>query len=93
MATVVAKFRVLAVTTTMGNKKVTVDGEEKWIPAEVKSIRLGAVYDPDPNHENHKFWEATPSGQIELNIVNAGAADMLRLNDEFYVYFSAEKLV
>lgn len=91
---VVAKFKVGELKRSMGNRRTTGEnGEDKWVTAEVRSIHMTPVYDPDPEHENRKFWEATPSGQIDLAIVNADAASEFELDEEYYVYFSKERLL
>ena len=38
--------------------------------------------------ENKEFWEATPSGKIELGVINLAAALPFDLNREFYVDFT-----
>lgn len=39
----------------------------------------------DPSHENSKFWAATPSGRLELGVVNAAAVVGLEPGVEFYL--------
>ena len=46
------------------------------------------VYSTDPQHENKAFWEATPSGSIELNINNPEAVKEYELGKEYYVDFT-----
>lgn len=51
-------------------------------------IRLSAVYSTDPNHENKSFWDATPSGTIDMYISNPVAFGFFELGEEVYVDFS-----
>lgn len=61
----------------------------KWKPGEVRSVVLSPVYgNGDPNHENTKFWQATPSGRIEIGCANLAAAEAFELGREYYVDFS-----
>lgn len=73
---VVAKFRVNA------KKEMT------WGEGVAYEIMLNPVYDPDPESENGKFYSATPSGQIQLNIVRPAAADEFEVGREYFVNFS-----
>ncbi len=42
----------------------------------------------DPNHENTKFWQASPSGQIQIGCANLAAAEAFELGREYYVDFT-----
>jgi hypothetical protein len=42
----------------------------------------------DPDHENSKFWNASPGGSFELNIVNAAAVEMFEPGKEYYLDFT-----
>ncbi|MCE9605048.1 MAG: hypothetical protein K8U03_09135 [Planctomycetia bacterium] len=56
---------------------------------ELKTILLTPVYgDGNPEHENTKFWNYTPSGRIELGTVNPQASDQFELGKEYYVDFT-----
>ena len=75
-----AKFRVTSITET-----------ENWNKERgpVKTIKLSPVYgNSDPNHENTKFFEATPSGAIELGCVNPDASGQFELGKEYYIDFT-----
>jgi hypothetical protein len=53
------------------------------------TIKLSPVYgNNDPNHENTKFWEASPSGSFELGTINADAAAIFELGQEYYIDIS-----
>ena len=43
-------------------------------------------YKPDdPTHENSKFWTASPSGKMELNIQNRELFDRFEVGQEIYL--------
>lgn len=37
--------------------------------------------------ENTKFWQASPSGRLELGCINQEAADAFELGKEYYIDF------
>ena len=50
------------------------------------SIECQPVYSSDPESENKAFWEASPSGKLELYVTNEDAFDSLpEPGEEFYV--------
>lgn len=53
-------------------------------------VELWPVYSQDENHENKKFWDATPSGKIEMSI-KGEAAQRFIVGQEYYVDFSASE--
>jgi hypothetical protein len=56
---------------------------------EVRTVVMSPVYgNGDPEHENTKFWHATPSGKLELGWANLTAAEMFELGKEYYVDFT-----
>lgn len=80
-----AKFKVTGIERSMGSKLE--DG--KYVPAEIQTVKLSPVYgNNDPAHENTKFWQATPTGQIQLGCINADAAAAFHLDGEYYVDFT-----
>lgn len=85
-----AKFKVTMITRHESNKSVrNEDGSYSSEPSEVRSIHMSPVYgNGDPAHENTKFWEATPSGHLELGCANLEAAQAFELGKEYYVDFS-----
>lgn len=52
------------------------------------TVRLHPVYSSDPNHENKRFWDATPSGSIEMQVNNMAALEQFEPGQEFYVDFT-----
>ena len=64
-------------------------GPENMEIVEVKTIKMSPVYaNDDPNHENSKFWDATPSGKLELGTINPEAHKQFELGKEYYVDFT-----
>lgn len=60
-----------------------------------RSVELLPVYSQNPNHENKAFWDATPSGKIELYINAADdgggprpAAEAFEPGQEYYIDIS-----
>lgn len=52
------------------------------------SLRASPVYSSDPKSENKAFWDATPSGKLELNCANAKALAGFKPGDELYIDIS-----
>jgi hypothetical protein len=82
-----AKFRCDSITLMMGYRY---DKDAKTnVPVPSRSISMSPVYgNGNPEHENTKFWEASPSGKLDLNVVNAAAADMFEVGKEYYLDIS-----
>lgn len=56
---------------------------------EMRTLKLSPVYgNGDPNHENTKFWNASPSGQLTLGTVNPGAWSQFEIGKEYYIDFT-----
>ena len=72
MSTVTAKFRVHHIS----------DGG-----AAGKSIFMSPVYSSDPASENYSWSQATPGGQIAMQISNPAAAEAFELNAEYLIEF------
>lgn len=43
---------------------------QKYGDKEMRSFKFNPVYSQDPNSENKKFWDASPSGELNLGVVN-----------------------
>jgi len=75
-----AKFRCVS---------ITLQGKDR-APC---SVKLSAVY-PDAekdgyaHDENHAFFNATPYGEITMNIQNPYGAEMFQPGDSYYVDFT-----
>ncbi len=87
--TVRAKFKVNSIERTMGGTTVYEDGISRFEKCEMWTIKMQPVYgNGDPEHENTKFWQASPGGLISLNCVNAAAVSQFELEKEYYVDFT-----
>lgn len=61
-------------------KAVEVSGDDGQI-----NVNLEPVYSDDPEHENKKFWDATPAGQFWMNINNQACAGFFQPGHEYYI--------
>lgn len=94
--TVRAKFKVDSIERTILRRPVVNPASGKrdnWQlgqeNVEMRTVKLSPVFgNGDPNHENTKFWEASPGGKLELNVINLEAAEAFGLGEEFYVDFT-----
>jgi len=92
--TVRAKFTVNAITRTMGQMPdpsgaKNERGYSVYVPTEMWTVKMSPVYgNGDPTHENTKFWQASPSGMLELGTVNKAAVEQFDIGREFYVDFT-----
>lgn len=75
--TVRAKFKVISITTQANWQK------DK---GHIGTVRLHPVTGDIP--ENKAFYEATPSGQIEIGTINQQALEHFAIGREFYVDFT-----
>jgi len=80
-----AKFKVDSIEATLGNKQKPEGG---WEQVEMKTIKMSPVYSTDPAHENKKFWDMSPGGQLSLNCVNPAASSQFELGAEYYLDFT-----
>ena len=55
-------------------------------------VDLMAVYSPDPQSENRRFWKATPSAHFTLYIDNPDARGVFLPGVEYHVDFSVAGL-
>ena len=87
-----AKFKVQRIERSLGVRRTGKNdqGRDVYEPCELRTIVLQPVYavNGDPNHENTKFWEASPSGEIKLGTINQAAWETFELNGEYYVDFT-----
>lgn len=77
MSTVRAKFKVQSVTVTAHWQK------DK---GHVGTVKLAPVTGDSP--ENKTFYDATPSGSIDLGTINQAALALFEIGREFYVDFT-----
>lgn len=84
-----AKFKVVRIECGMGYKRdFDKDGKELWTAAEQRTVVLSPVFSSDPQSENAKFWNASPSGEIKLGMINQEAWGEFELDKEYYVDFT-----
>src|SRR5574343_1440901 len=81
---VVAKFKVNSTQSTLTQKQ---NAEGQWEKVEMRTISLNPVYSNNPDDENRKFWDASPSGEIKLGVINPQAWPYFELGAEYYVEF------
>ena len=88
---VIAKFKVNRFESHQENRRkdATKGFEmENLETVEVRTVVLNPVYGKgDPSHENTRFWQYTPSGEIRLGTVNPEAWKYFELGQEYYVEF------
>ncbi|MGF1934533.1 MAG: hypothetical protein RM347_009035 [Nostoc sp. ChiQUE02] len=53
------------------------------------TVILTPVTSNPPNAENLTFWQATPAGNITLQITNPAASAQFSVGTEYYVDFTA----
>lgn len=88
-----AKFKVQRIESTQHNRaKPGPDGKPNYQDVELIEMRtvvLSPVYgNGDPEHENTKFWEQSPSGEIKLGTINPAAWQAFELGHEYYIDFT-----
>jgi hypothetical protein len=60
-----------------------------YAEGEVRTVHMSPVYgNGDPSHENTKFWQASPSGMLQIGCANLKAAEAFELGKEYYVDFT-----
>jgi hypothetical protein len=58
-------------------------------PVELRTLKFSPVYgNGDPEHENTKFWNASPSGEIRLGTINPEAWQAFEMGKEYYIDFT-----
>lgn len=86
-----AKFYVEKFESTLFKRKV--DESKSWTDDNVetmeqRTIIMRPVYgNGDPNHENTKFWKASPTGELRLGTVNKEVWPQFELGKEYYLTF------
>lgn len=83
-----AKFRLDRVEQMLySTNEKNADGS--WKKVEMRTLVLVPVYgNGDPGHENTKFWNASPTGEIKLGTVNPQAWEQFDLGAEYYIDFT-----
>jgi hypothetical protein len=94
-----AKFVVNRIEITQGYRRIrTADGNDyeknerdypKTTACDLRTIVLSPVYaNNDPKHENSRFWDSSPTGEIKLGTVNPDAWQQFELGKEYYIDFT-----
>jgi hypothetical protein len=82
-----AKFRCDSITHLITH--IYDQDAKQSIPTPARTVKMSPVYgNGDPTHENTKFWQASPGGALELNVVNAAAVEQFEVGREYYVDFT-----
>lgn len=93
--TVRAKFKVTSVeiqSHLSNTGKRSDDGSPVYEKVELRTIKMSPVYgNGDPNHENTKFWQYSPSGSLTLGTINPAAWEQFEIDGEYYVDFTPAK--
>lgn len=55
---------------------------------EMRSVYLTPVYSDEPGSENKKYWDASPSGSLQLGTINPEAWKQFELDKEYYIDFT-----
>lgn len=92
-ATVRAKFNCDTVTMLKGSRPAAdakfdpTRGYDKYEDCICYSIVLTPVYTGNDG-ENSKFWSATPSGRLEMQVLNQPAGKMFEPGKAYYLDFT-----
>ena len=57
----------------------------------IRTVDFNFVSDNSP--ENKKFWEASPSGKVEIGVANEAALEHLDIGKEYYMIITDKKPV
>ena len=55
----------------------------------MRLVRFTPVHDPNPEHPNFEWSQATPSGYIELAVTNSAAFNKFEVGSEYLLTFEA----
>lgn len=91
-----AKFRLNSFTTEMhsaakrdeNGNYIKEDGKYVYEQVEKRTLNFTPVYSDVPGSENKAFWDASPSGSIQLGVVNQEAWKHFELGKEYYLDFT-----
>lgn len=50
-------------------------------------VRLSPVYSQDKDHENKRFWDATPNGELRMGINNPAAYQFFHDHSQGYEFY------
>jgi hypothetical protein len=88
-----AKFKVQRFESSLQNSQIDLNKgweKENLHEVEMRTVILSPVYgNGDPNHENTKFWHASPMGEVKLGTINPEAWQYFELGKDYYLEFTA----
>ncbi len=97
---VVCKFKLQSIEMYEGSRRKR-DENGSWIkraggfvtePCLSGQIKLVPVYaNDDQNHENSKFWDASPSGEFTMSVNNLDALKHLEVAKQYYITIAEAK--
>jgi hypothetical protein len=63
---------------------------QKTTPTEKRTLNFTPVTanTNDPKEENSRFWDASPSGSLQLGTINPEAWSQFELGKEYYLDFT-----
>lgn len=86
-----AKFKFVRYEASAHKRKINEKGP--WEPDNLETLELKTLFfqpvygNGDANHENTKFFNATPTGEIKLGVVNPEASAYFKLGHEYILTF------
>jgi len=87
-----AKFKVQRIEATIGSRvsgRKDERGRDIYEPCELRTVVMAPVFgNGDPEHENTKFCQASPSGEVRLGTINPAAWEQFDLGAEYYIDFT-----
>lgn len=86
-----AKFRLLSYETTIYSRAERgADGQTTgaFRRQEMRTLKFAPVGYSAENNENAAFWDASPTGKLELGTVNPAAWSQFELDHDYYLEFT-----
>ncbi len=86
-----AKFKVTRWESSAYKRRI--DEKKPWEDSNIEKVELRTIFmapvygNGDPNHENTKFFQATPVGEIKMGVVNQEVWKEFDLEEEYIVTF------
>jgi len=76
----------MSVRAKMKCTKISITSHHEGV--DLKTIELQPVYSNDKDSENAQFYKWTPSGKVEIGVLNPAAAEQFVLGKEYFVDFT-----
>jgi hypothetical protein len=64
------------------------DRKDKEGQVMTQIVRMNPSYESNPDSPNHAFWQATPTGSLEMQINNEQVFDFFRPGKSYWLDFS-----